>query len=53
MYLQKTKNQIDRQCEMHIDQPTLEIIEQQQKGLIPSEKDPCTLAFVLVLFALV
>lgn len=31
-----------------IDQPTHEIIEQQQKGLIRSETDPRTLAFALV-----
>ena len=32
-----------------IDQSTLEITEQQQKYLIPSETGPCTLAFTLVL----
>lgn len=31
-----------------LDQPTLEITEQQQKGLIPSEADPRTLAVALV-----
>jgi len=47
------QKQINRQYETHIDQPTLEITGQQQKDLIPSEKDPCTLAFTLVLFVLV
>ena len=32
-----------------IDQPTLENTEQQQKDLIPSETDPLTPAFALVL----